>query len=217
MLKKIYLSPFGYIISLFQNLISIFHKPFMVYGFYNRVQKKFMKYTRISSSSKIMNKKKFDVNDNVWIGHYSLLDASNGLKIGKNVQTGSHISIFSHSSHCSIRLLGDIYLNVDDRIGYIVGEVNIGEYTFIGSGTIIFPNVNIGKGCLIKAGSVVTKSFPDYALISGNPAIQIGVTTQLDEKYFKEKIVQENYFDKEVIENWLNLNKIGSNNANTIS
>lgn len=204
MLKKIYLSPIGYLISTFQNILSFFHEPFMVYGFYNRVQKKFMKHTRISSCSKIMNKNFFDVEDNVWIGHYSLLDASNGLKIGKNVQTGSHISIFSHSSHYSIRLLGDIYLNIDDRIGYIVGKVNIGDYTFIGSGTIIFPNVSIGKGCLIKAGSVVTNSFPDYALISGNPAIQIGVTTELDEKYFKEKTVQENYFDKEIIKNWLN-------------
>ncbi len=208
MFKKIYLSPLGYLISLIQNIFSFFYTPFMVYGFYNRVQKKFMKYTRISSTSKVMYKKNLDVEDNVWIGHYSLLDASNGIKIGKNVQTGSHISIFSHSSHYSIRLLGDTYLNTNNRIGYINGEVNIGDYTFIGTGTVIFPGVRIGKGCLIKACSVVTKSFPDYAIISGNPAVQMGSTIQLDEKYFIEKVVQENYFDKKIITDWLNKNNL---------
>ena len=33
---------------------------------------------------------------------------------------------------------------------------------------------NIGKYALIGAGSVVTKNIPDYALVVGNPAKQIG-------------------------------------------
>lgn len=199
MLKKIYLSPLGYLISFIQNLFSIFHTPFMVYGFYNRVQKKFMKYTRVSSSVKIMSKKNLDIYDNVWIGHYSLIDASIDVTIKEGVQTGSHISIFSHSSHNSIRLLGKNYLKSDLRIGYIEGSVTIGEYSFIGSHSIIFPNVNIGKGCLIKAGSVVTSSFPDYSIISGNPAIQTGSTYNYDKKYFDEVVVQNNYYDKKLL------------------
>lgn len=189
----------------------------MVYGFYNQVQKKFMKYTRISSNSKIMYKQFFDVGDNVWIGYYSLIDSSNGVKIGNNVQTGSHIAIFSHSSHYSIRLLGNNYLTFDERLGYVKGKVIIGDYTFIGSGSIIFPNITIGRGCLIKAGTVVTKSFPDYSIISGNPAIQVGTILELDNKYFKEKIVQENYFDKEIINNYLNKHNLGEENEHTIS
>jgi acetyltransferase-like isoleucine patch superfamily enzyme len=202
MLKKIYLSPLGYLISFIQNIFAVIQQPFMVYGFYNKVQKKFMKLTRISSSVKIISKIKLDISDNVWIGHYSILDASNGIKIGKGVQTGPFVSIFSHSSHISIRLLGESYLQSNERIGYIDGKVEIGDYSFIGTSTVILPNVVIGKGCLIKVGSVVTKSIPDYSIVSGNPATVEGSISKIDEKYFNDKVVIENYFDKKIIENW---------------
>jgi acetyltransferase-like isoleucine patch superfamily enzyme len=202
MLKKIYLSPLGYIISFLQNIFAFIQQPFMVYGFYNKVQRKFMKLTRVSSSVKIISKTKLDISNNVWIGHYSMLDASNGIKIGKGVQTGPFVSIFSHSSHISIRLLGKSYLQSNERIGYIDGKVVIGDYSFIGTSTTILPNVIIGKGCLIKVGSVITQSVPDYSIVSGNPATIEGSVFEIDEMYFNDKVVQENYFDKQIIENW---------------
>ena len=216
MLKKIYLSPLGYVISLIQNILAFVQQPFMVYGFYNKVQKKFMKLTRISSSAKILSKGRLDIEDNVWIGHYCLLDASNGIEISKGVQTGPFVSIFSHSSHISIRLLGENYLQSDERIGYVDGKVVIGEYSFIGTSSVIFPGMTIGKGCLIKAGSVVTKSIPNFSIVSGNPAVVTGSVLDMDEKYFQNEIVQKNYFDKEIIEEWINKNK-DKQNANTIS
>ena len=215
-MKKIYLSPLGYLISFIQHILALIHKPFMVYGFYNKVQKQFMKLTRISSSTKILSSERLDIENNVWIGHYCLLDASNEIKIGKGVQTGPFVTIFSHSSHISIRLLGENYLQSNERIGYINGKVTIGEYTFIGTSSVIFPGVTMGKGCLIKAGSIVTKSIPDFSIVSGNPAVVIGNVLDMDEKYFHNKIVQENYFDKEVIKKWIKKNK-DINSANTVS
>lgn len=49
-------------------------------------------------------------------------------------------------------------------------EVFIGEGTWIGQNVIILPGVRIGKKCVIGAGSVVTKSLPDYSIAVGNPA-----------------------------------------------
>lgn len=35
---------------------------------------------------------------------------------------------------------------------------------------MIMPGVTLGKRCIVAAGAVVTKSFPDYSMIAGVPA-----------------------------------------------
>lgn len=40
----------------------------------------------------------------------------------------------------------------------------------VGANATILCGINLGKYCLIGAGSVVTKSVPDFALVTGNPA-----------------------------------------------
>lgn len=193
--KRVYLSPAGLAISFVQNMLSFFQQPFMVYGFKNHIRNKRMRQTRLSSSVKILSRKKLDIMDSVWIGHFCVLDASNGLHIGEGVQTGSHISIYSHSSHISIRLLGSEYLNTEDRVGYIKGAVSIGDYTFIGDSCVIFPGVSIGTGCLIKAGAVVTKSIPDYSIAAGVPATVVGTIKDIDQRFMSDPQIRKTYFD----------------------
>ncbi|MRR52278.1 MAG: acyltransferase, partial [Rhodocyclaceae bacterium] len=163
LLKRLYLSPLGYVVSAALNLLSVAHRPFMVYGFYNQATRKFHLMTRISSTVAIMGRRRLDLGDNVWVWHHSILDASNGLKIGRGSQIGAWVGIFTHSSHIAIRLLGDRYLRLDpsQRTGYQRGSVEIGEYTFIGASSLVLPGVTIGRGCVVAAGSVVTRSVPD--------------------------------------------------------
>lgn len=40
----------------------------------------------------------------------------------------------------------------------------------IGGGAVILPGITIGQGAMVGAGSVVTKTVPDRALVVGNPA-----------------------------------------------
>jgi acetyltransferase-like isoleucine patch superfamily enzyme len=40
----------------------------------------------------------------------------------------------------------------------------------IGASAVILPGITIGRGAMVAAGAVVTKSVPDYALVMGNPA-----------------------------------------------
>jgi maltose O-acetyltransferase len=48
--------------------------------------------------------------------------------------------------------------------------IRIGNDCWIGGNTIILPGITIGDGCVIGAGSVVTKNLPDNSLAIGNPA-----------------------------------------------
>lgn len=51
-----------------------------------------------------------------------------------------------------------------------IGEIRIGDDSWIGAGAIIMPNVTIGEGAIVGAGSVVTKDVPPYTIVAGIPA-----------------------------------------------
>jgi len=173
----------------------------MVYGFYNSIEKSFFNKTRISSSSKLVDKKNISIKNNVWIGHYCLLDGIGGIVIGEGVHIASHSCVYTHSSENSIRLLGKRYIDIpaSERLGYITDKVEIGEYSFIGTSSVILSGTTIGKGCIIGAGSVVKGSFPDYSVVVGNPAKIVGDTRNIDKKLFSEGISFENYYDKSLV------------------
>ena len=201
LLKKIYLSPLGMPIHLIQAFIGRVFRPFMVYGYYDKSQKRFRKYTRISSTALLSDNEHISIGDNCWIWHHSILDGSNGIRIGKGVQIGAWVGIFTHSSHIAIRLHGDNYLQVDrdDRVGYVRGSVTIGDYTFIGAGAKILPGVEIGSGCVISAGAMVTRDVPDHSIAAGSPAKVIGSTIDLDRGYLEIDGIREQYFNQDAV------------------
>lgn len=201
--KKIYFSPLGYLISLVLNVLKFIHQPFMVYGFYNHVNRKFLRNVRISSSACISHKENLDLGDNVWVNHYSRIDASGGVSIGEGCQIGYSSAILSHSSHNAIRLNGPDYIEMDieERIGYIHKKVVIGEYTFIGGGATILPGVTIGKGCVIGVGAVVNRDVPDYTIVAGIPAKIIGSTLDVDRQFLNNDEVKKHYYNQDLINN----------------
>jgi acetyltransferase-like isoleucine patch superfamily enzyme len=52
--------------------------------------------------------------------------------------------------------------------------VRIEDDAFVGPGVIILPNVTIGHGAVVAAGSVVTKSIGPLTMVQGNPAQPVG-------------------------------------------
>lgn len=59
---------------------------------------------------------------------------------------------------------------IGDRLPDRPTHVCIGAGSFIGTHSVILPDVTIGRGCVIGAGSVVSCDIPDYSVAAGVPA-----------------------------------------------
>jgi acetyltransferase-like isoleucine patch superfamily enzyme len=53
---------------------------------------------------------------------------------------------------------------------YIAGRVKIHNYASIGANSTVLPDLQIGEGAIVGAGSVVTKDVKPYNVVVGNPA-----------------------------------------------
>lgn len=154
----------------------------------------YLKNTRISNTACILSKENLKIEDHVFIGHHAILDATFGLSIAEGCQIGFFTGIFTHSSHAAIRLYGRNYVNTKEKKHYFTSSVEIGKYSFIGAHSTILPGTKIGKGCIISAYSLVSGVFPDFSIISGQPAKIIGDTRRMDARYLKESPdLQESY------------------------
>lgn len=99
-----------------------------------------------------------------------------GVKIGRNVWISYNVVLETGFPQL---------ITIDDSavigVGVIViahfkearRGVRIGKQVFIGPGVIILPDVEIGDGAVVTAGSVVTSSVPAMTLVQGNPAVPI--------------------------------------------
>ncbi len=54
------------------------------------------------------------------------------------------------------------------------GPVVVRKGAWLGANVVVLPGVVIGTGAIVGAGSVVTRSVPDFAIMVGSPARQIG-------------------------------------------
>jgi acyl-CoA synthetase (AMP-forming)/AMP-acid ligase II/acetyltransferase-like isoleucine patch superfamily enzyme/acyl carrier protein len=81
------------------------------------------------------------------------------VSIGDNVTIGMRAVIIGHlrDSTAQARMLDRPTVRLEDNV-------------YLGPGVIVLPNVTIGHGAVVSAGSVVTRSVPPQTLVQGNPA-----------------------------------------------
>lgn len=96
-----------------------------------------------------------EIGEDTFIGMSTIIETSYPqlVSIGKRVDVGMRVTIIAHQ-------LGEA-----DRNG-----VRIEDEAFIGPGSLILPNVTVGAGAVVNAGSVVTRSVPPLTMVQGNPA-----------------------------------------------
>lgn len=118
----------------------------------------------------------------IYIGNYTRIGPNSEIGAAESIYIGNYVIIShdiyiydnnNHSTDPDERILlskskFDKYHNswYRSKISPVVIEDNV----WIGMNSIILKGVTIGKGSIVAAGSVVTKSIPPYSIVAGNPA-----------------------------------------------
>jgi acetyltransferase-like isoleucine patch superfamily enzyme len=162
---------------------AVFTGPRMVYGWSNP-DGSWRASTRVSTHTCLEGREGMVLQDHVFVGHFNRLDGSNGLLIEEGVQVTNYVSILSHSSHRSVRVMGRRYLGDPQPVGYIRKATRVGAYSFIGPHSVVAPGAQIGKGVIVQAYSFVSGVVPDFAIVGpeahGKPAVVLGDSRELD-------------------------------------
>jgi acetyltransferase-like isoleucine patch superfamily enzyme len=106
-----------------------------------------------------------DIGDKTDIGANTLITSANGIYLEPSVLIAGNCYIGGSRYHTE-RLDQPIM----EQGWYSRGPVRIGTGTWLGAGVVVLDGVQIGKGCIIGAGSLVTRDLPDYVIAFGTPA-----------------------------------------------
>lgn len=103
---------------------------------------------------------------NVWIGQLVYIDEihPSDVTIGDNCTISLRTSIISHFYSGPRRATSN-------------GKVVIENDVFVGPHCVILPNVRIGQGAVIRAGTVVSRNVPAHTFWGPPPAEALGVAT----------------------------------------
>lgn len=141
------------------------------------------KNVKFYSGFSVRNPQGLTIEDGVNIGPNVLLDARRGLTIRKNAVIAYDAIVWT--------------LNHDYNDENFCGKgapVEIGEYAWVCSRSIILPGVNIGKGAVVASGAIVTKDVEPYTIVAGIPAKPVGKREIKEYKYGYKYSCDHDYF-----------------------
>ncbi len=108
-----------------------------------------------------------EIGEGTWIGAFTVIDGSGGLRIGAGCDISSGVQIYTHSSakRC---------VSGRDHATLEHSPVTIGDRVFIGAGAVVNMGLSIGDEAVVGAGAVVTKDVEARTIVAGVPARPVG-------------------------------------------
>jgi len=91
--------------------------------------------------------------------------------IGRDVMIGQWVLV-AHSTLSVTHKLPPVVAPADEG-----APVRIGDGSYLAERCVILPGAELGERCVVGANAVVTKSFPAYSVVAGNPARRISTVT----------------------------------------
>lgn len=125
---------------------------------------------------------------NMYLGDYVMLqDHTNfishkGRLVVKKYSVISSSCVIVPSTHLAAPGV-PFYYQAKEHCGDEDHTIEIDEDCWVGARSILLPKSRLGRGCIVAAGSVVSKPVPPYAVVGGVPAKIIGV------KFDKEDVL----------------------------
>ena len=107
---------------------------------------------------------KLKIGNNNFFGQNTYLIANGGIEIGNYCAIAADCKFITRSKEYHNKL---IPVNKQPNK---YQSIKISDNCWFGYNVIVLPGVTLGKGCIIAANAVVTKSFPEYSVIGGVPA-----------------------------------------------
>lgn len=136
--------------------------------FFPRVRCWLVRGFALKAGEAIVVKSNADVSPNIRIGDRSELGQNSliygGVEIGCDVLMGPGVKIITRN-----HVIADRSVPIRFQ-GESFHPVIIGDDVWIGANAVILPGVQIGRGAVVAAGAVVSKSVPAYAVVGGVPA-----------------------------------------------
>lgn len=131
----------------------------------------------------IFSYKNIEIGDDVYIGANAIFQSSYGkIRIGSHIMFGPGVNI--HGGNHKINEVGKLLKHTSEKQMGDDGVITIEDDCWIGANAIILTNVTIGRGSVVGAGAVVTKSLPPYSVYTGVPS------PKLRERFTPEELEQ---------------------------
>lgn len=124
------------------------------------------------------------------------------INVGNNVMFGPEVVVIGGGHNTQV--VGRFMSHVHDKTGNEDLGVIIEDDVWVGARAMILRGVKVGRGSVIGAGSLVTKSVPPYAIVGGNPANILGFRFCVDDILRHEEAIYQpgERFQRGDLERW---------------